>query len=125
MSNFALGRKGLELDAPQVGEIVSMHVRPRSKPRSDSYSDSYSGIGVLVRSDHDEAESPQHYAMTTLWKVLATNGGQVVVEQAWPVIKPDSWDWKFRRRMFPVHLYRWFEASALLETVRGDEQPAP
>lgn len=114
MSDFRLGQKGLEMNAPQAGDIVTVHVRPRTRSADRDRSLS---IGILTRSDQDEAELAQHYAMTAIWTVIAANGGQAVIEQVHPPVKPGSWGWDFRRRVFPIHRYRWFEASALLDAV--------
>ena len=113
MSDFAIGRKGLELDAPSVGDIVTVKLKPC--PRRDL---SASMFGTMMQPhlkvrDHieDESKNPQHYRHTAIWRVIAANGGQAVVEQV-----TDGYG-KGRREVWAIDAHRWFEASELLEAI--------
>ena len=117
MSEFAIGRKGLELDAPSAGEIVTVKLRPC--PRRDLSASLFGAMTqphVKVR-DHveDESKNPHHYRHTAVWRVIAANGGQAVVEQA------TGYD-KGRREVWAIDAHRWFEASDLLEAIQEAER---
>ena len=113
MSDFAIGCKGLELDAPSAGDIVTVKLKPC--PRRDL---SASMFGAMMQPhlkvrDHieDESKNPQHYRHTAIWRVIAANGGQAVVEE---VANGYS---KARREVWAIDAHRWFEASELLEAI--------
>lgn len=100
--------EGLELDAPSPGDIVTVRIRPpkvlpQGRPQPG-----------LMFGTHDwwEWENPQHYRHTTIWRVVAVNGGQAVVEAA-------SKQRDTGREVWPIALHRWFEASTLLEAMEG------
>jgi hypothetical protein len=97
-------RLGLKLDAPEPGDIVTVCVKPRPKQSQSGYGGG--GLLSLIGNTEDEAFSPQHYRMTTVWEVIATNGGQAVVKalNGYPAD---------RREMWPIALHDWFEASEL------------
>lgn len=98
--------QGLRLDAPSPGDIVTVRVKRRPTkpiPRGD--------FGLLVLgSESDEADNPQHYRMTNIWRVIATNGGQAVVEALQGYNKG-------RREMWPIGLHEWFEAGELWDAM--------
>ena len=47
---------------------------------------------------------------TAIWRVIAANGGQAIVEQATGYSKG-------RREVWAIDAHRWFEASELLEAI--------
>ena len=96
MSDFAIGRKGLELDAPSAGDIVTVKLKP-CPPRRNHI--------------EDESKNPQHYRHTAIWRVIAANGGQAVVEQV-----TDGYG-KGRCEVWAIDAHRWFEASELLKAI--------
>lgn len=95
-TKFGEGRRGLRLDAPQAGDIVTVRIKRQPNPPSP----------FDFFAMQDEADNPQHYRMTGIWRVIATNGGQAVVEGL------DGYT-KGRREMWPIALHEWFEASDL------------
>ena len=99
MSDFAIGRKGLELDAPSAGDIVTVKLKPC--PRRD-----------LIAGMFDESENPRHYRHIAIWRVIAANDGQAVVEQV-----TDGYYGKGRREVWAIDAHRWFEASELLKAI--------
>jgi hypothetical protein len=108
MENVMLSRRGLRLDAPQVGDVVTVRVKPRPKmERTYSAGDT---LTSLLGGREDEAFSPQHYRMNGLWRVKAVNGGQAVVEQLLSSVerKPEIWS---------IAHHEWFEASDLLDAM--------
>lgn len=94
-TNF-VSKKGLKLDAPEPGDVVSVRVRKQTQRKSHP----------LFGEMGDGAENPQHYRMTELFRVVAVNGGSAVVEALGPHIKG-------RREVWPIALHDWFEASEL------------
>ena len=114
MSDFAIGRKGLELDAPAAGEIVTVKLKPC--PRRDIIGSMSASPHTRVH-DHVEGESknPHHYRHTAVWRIVAANGGQAVVEQA-------TGYGKGRREVWAIDAHRWFEASDLMEAIEEAER---
>lgn len=110
-ADFEIGRKGLRMEAPAAGDIVTVKVKRR--PRRDT--STFGGLS-LIEGDTDEADNPQHYRMTAIWRVVAVNGGQAVVEGV------EGYS-KGRREVWPVSLHEWFEASELYEALYGTGQP--
>lgn len=111
---FRPGRKGLELDAPEAGDVVTVRVRPPSAPQR-AMAGAGSPVEGLMRAyglgdgrDYPEWESPQHYRHTSFWRVLAVNGGHAVVRQlaGYDDGRVETW---------PVFAHLWFEASELWE----------
>lgn len=107
--------RGLRLDAPTAGDIVTVRVKPRPKHEP------HPGIGPLALltgiSHGDEAHNPQHYRMNNVWKVLAVNGGQAVVEGRLGYSKG-------KRELWSIAHHEWFEASDLLAALEAeDDQP--
>ena len=113
MDDFAIGRKGLELDAPAAGEIVTVKLKPC--PRRDLFA-SLTQPHLKGRDlVEDESKNPHHYRHTSVWRVVAANGGQAVVEQA-------TGHDKGRREVWAIDAHRWFEASDLLEAIEEAER---
>ena len=120
MSDFLNpSRTGLRLDAPEPGDIVTVRVkhRPKTGNTQPSYGSQHP-ISLFTREDRDEADNPQHYRMTALWRVIAVNGGQAVVESL------TGYD-VGRREVWPVALHEWFEASELYEAFKFKETESP
>ncbi len=97
--------KGLRLDAPTAGDIVTVRVKRR--PKHEAAQPGPLALLVGVGHGGDEADNPQHYRMNTLWRVLAVNAGQAVVECVYGYGKN-------RREIWSVAHHEWFEASELL-----------
>jgi hypothetical protein len=112
-------RLGLRLDAPEPGDIVTVKVRqrPQASP-APAYGERPPSFSLFGSGDRDEADNPQHYRMTGLWKVLAVNGGQAVVESLGGYNAG-------RREMWPIHLHEWFEASELAAALSPPPEPEP
>ncbi len=102
-----LTRRGLRLECPSPGDIVTVRVKPR--PRFTDFS-SINPFGV-----EDGAYNPDHYRMNNIWRVLALNGGHIVVEQINKGYRQG------RRETWTVHLHEWYEASELLEVLNSAE----
>lgn len=112
-SKIAPSRKGLRLDAPEPGDIVTVKVKRR--PRQENAMNPFGPVLTIGR-DSDEADNPQHYRMTGLWRVIAVNGGQAVVEGIDGYVAE-------RREIWPISLHEWFEASELYEAMQGAKKP--
>lgn len=67
-------------------------------------------LAQLVGTREDEAYAPQHYRINAIWRVLAVNAGQAVVECV------TGYD-KGRRQTWSIAHHVWFEASDLLEAL--------
>lgn len=103
-----IGKTGLRLTAPQAGDVVT--VRVKSNPKSEIVGDRSGGLRAAVI---DGAKNPHHYRMTTIFKVVAVNGGQAVVERL-TGYRPGA------RECWPIGLHEWFEASELFAAL-GEE----
>lgn len=120
MSEFQIGRKGLKLDAPEAGDVVTVKLKPCPRKRMDSESIFHGPRQPHQRSRdgiEDESKLPQHYRHTNVWRVVATNGGQAVVEQATKGYGHG------RREVWAIDAHDWYEASELLaalEQARGE-----
>jgi tRNA G37 N-methylase Trm5 len=114
MRDFALGQVGLELDAPSAGDIVTVKLKPC--PRRNMMAEVFLQPHLKVRDlVEDESKNPQHYRHTAIWRVIAANGGQAVVEQV-----TDGYG-KGRREVWAIDAHRWFEASELLAALEEDK----
>lgn len=98
---------GLRLDAPSPGDVVTVRVRRR--PKQENQSPFGGGLLSMVGRDSDEADNAQHYRMNDIWRVVAVNGAQAVVESA----RPGSYNFG-KREVWSVAHHEWFEASELL-----------
>lgn len=104
--------KGIRLEVLTPGDIVTVKVKPRPQHETTTPSP----LALLVGDTKDEADSPQHYRMNNLWRVLAVNAGQVVIECVHGYAKG-------RREIWSISHHKWFEASELLEALeQGDNQ---
>ena len=113
--DFRLGAKGLKLDAPVSGDVVTVKLKPCPRKRID-FGSMFSSPHLKVHDDiEDESKNPQHYRHTAIWRVLATNGGQAVVEQA------TGGYGKGRREVWAVDAHDWYEASELLAALEDDD----
>lgn len=112
-SKIAPTRKGLRLDAPEPGDIVTVKVKRQPKRETPAIP---FGAEVMFGRTTDEADNPQHYRMTGLWRVIAVNGGQAVVEGLEGYVDG-------RREIWPISLHEWFEASELYEAMQGAKKP--
>ena len=63
MSDFALGRKGLKLDAPAAGDVVTVKLKPCPRKRMN-FESLFGGVHqphLKQRDDiEDESKNPQH-----------------------------------------------------------------
>lgn len=110
---------GLELDAPEAGDIVSVLIRPPAKKRGPT-APSIFGPGLFGREEQAEHENPQHYRVTNLWRVVAVNGGHAVVK----AVHGDNV--KDPPEMWAIAHHRWFNASELHAALSAvDSEPAP
>ena len=104
---------GILLDCPSPGDIVT--VRVKRQPKRDHSQSLYpSPIAMLVGEDRDEADNPQHYRMNAIWRVVASNAGQAVVE------KLTGYDIG-KREIWSVSHHEWFEASELYSALANRE----
>lgn len=103
-------RLGLKLDAPEAGDIVTVRVKRRPKQQGNEGVYGAGPLSLFAHGDTDEADNPQHYRMTALWRVVAVNGGQAVVESM-------SGYATGRREVWPIALHEWFEASELADAL--------
>lgn len=111
--NFQVGMRGLRLEAPEVGDIVTVRVKRRpQQERHHNPAVSFGGLR-LFDTEGDEADNPQHYRMTALLRVIAVNGGQAAVE-----FIGDGYN-KGRREVWPIALHEWFEAGDLFEAMQA------
>lgn len=103
-----LKQTGLKLSAPQVGDIVTIRIKPQSSQKESTLS---MRGGLFVSTDRPpEHENPNHYKHTSIWRVVAVNGNHAVVERAHGGSK--------RREMMPIDLHHWYEASELLAAIQ-------
>jgi hypothetical protein len=103
-----LSRKGLRLTAPEVGDYVTVRVRRQPKREGTL---GYGGIVAAMYGDADEADAPQHYRINAIWRVVAVNGGQAVVECV------TGYEKGKRREIWSIAHHEWFEASDLFDAL--------
>lgn len=118
MSTTMTSSLGLRLDAPLPGDIVTVKVRRRPAPKAGGGLSSGSMLTAVFGRDDDEADSAQHYRMNDVWRVVAVNGGQAVVECA----RPGSYN-AGRREVWSIAHHEWFEASELLAALTAPKEP--
>lgn len=93
---------GLELEAPAPGDIVTVQIRPPAHYKPGMPPPSFMGQW----QERWEHENPHHYRTTSIWRVLAVNGGQAVVKAIGGFDKGKLETWGIRQ-------HRWFDASEL------------
>ena len=115
MTEIFTSSKGLKLDAPTVGDIVTVRIKRRPKHETLNPSP----LALLTGTNHDEADSPQHYRINNLWKVLAVNGGQAVVK-----CLSDGY-YNKRKEIWSISHHEWFEAGDLFEIFKENSEESP
>lgn len=117
MAEIGLSPRGLELEAPQPGDIVTVLIRPpstKAMATAEGWRPRLSLFGGLgFESEWAEHENPQHYRVTRIWRVVAVNGAQAVVQAL------TGYDaWKGKRETWPIARHRWFDATELWRAMR-------
>lgn len=109
--------EGLELDAPSPGDIVTVLIRPPSVKAPAPTAHPLSALFGEMCRERPEHENIYHYRHTSIWSVLATNGGQAVVKALTGYDKdqrhPEIWT---------IKDHRWFDASSLWAAMQEHEQ---
>ena len=115
-NQFAPSAKGIMLDRPEAGDIVTVKVKPKPVAKPDHQVAGFGAI-LLDRADIDEAYNAQHYRHTSIFEVLAVNGGQAVVKRltGYSVGTVEVW---------PISLHYWFEAKELFDAMPKAEKTA-
>lgn len=116
MSEFQLGQRGLRMDAPQAGDIVTVKLKPCPR-QTFNIAGALLGSAALASTVEDESKNPHHYRHTAIWRVIAANGGQAVVEQL-------SGYSNGRREVWAIDAHDWFDATdlwAAMEEADRDE----
>lgn len=108
-NQFAPSAKGIRLDRPEAGDIVTVKVKPNPTAKQDHQTTGFGGI-VLARNDVDGAYNAQHYRHTTIFEVVAVNGGQAVVKRL-TGYSPGTVE------VWPISLHFWFEAKELYDAI--------
>lgn len=117
MDNLVTAR-GLQLDAPSPGDVVSVKIKPPAE-RKQKVSAAYTMPRLLAVNDIPDHENIHHYRVNAIWRVISANGSHAVVQG---LTRP----YASYREAWVIDHHLWFDAQELYEALVGaDVQNEP
>ncbi len=109
-----ISARGLRIDVPEVGDIVTVKIKPPSGAKVSAHTRptllDMIGGGSNERPEH---ENIHHYRINAIWEVVAVNGGHTVVRPVWTAYGRES-----RAELWVTAHHEWYDASDLYAALK-------